>query len=467
MRRAWVSAVVLAVTVVGLGVAGLAVYLTLLPPSGAAPGAFVEGRLPPPSARLGEWLEQHRRALLSRDAYLVLGDEVVETTFGELGIELDVAETMRQVRDWRDRGTLSQRLFRALQARRGAVDLPGSFSFDPVRAQVSLERWAPRARREPVDARLDLRAHERVAERPGRELDVAATLAQLATGARDDGSVFEARMRQIPAKVTADMLANVDVSKVLGAFETKFGGTGRGRARNIRKAAEFLNGIMLAPGQVLSFNKLVGPRTVERGFAYAPVITNDELEPGVGGGVCQVASTLHAAAILGALEVVQRRSHSRPSGYAPLGLDATVIDGEVDLKIKNPYDTPLLLHAFLPTPTTLRVELLGREPPGEVEHVLAVIQKHPFYRRVTTKPDLAPGSPIRKQKGIFGYDVVSVVRIRRPDGSVATRQYKSKYYPVPEVFWIGPGHDVALLPDLPDGATHVEVDAATGPAPTG
>ena len=167
------------------------------------------------------------------------------------------------------------------------------------------------------------------------------------------------------------------------------------------------------------------------------------MDTGVGGGVCQVATTVHAASVFGALEVVQRRSHSRPSGYAPLGLDATVIYGEVDLKLRNPYDSPLILHAFLPLKNRLRVELLGREAPGQVEHVYAVVKSEDFYRRVTSKPELERGKHVKKQKGIRGYDVVSVVQLKLPDGSVQKRQYRSKYYPVPEVFWVGPG----VLPD--------------------
>jgi len=467
MRRAWISAAVLAATVLGTSAVGLACYAILLPPGRALPGALVEGRLPPRGASLGDWLEMRRRTLLERTAFLKLGDEVVELGFGDLGIELDVAGTMRKLAEERDHGTLSQRLYRALKARRGELDVAAGFRFDPERAKATLERLALRVHREPQDARLDLTGHARVEEVAGRELDMKSTLDRLVAGPREDGAWFDASLRVIPARVTASMLASVDVSKVLGAFETSFKGTGRGRAINIRRAAQYLDGTILAPGQTLSFNKLVGPRTVERGFAYAPVISNDELEPGVGGGVCQVASTLHAAAVLGALDVPQRRSHSRPSGYAPLGLDATVIDGEVDLKIRNPYDSPLMLHAYLPTPSRIRIELLGREPAGQVEHLIAVVEKHAFYRRITTKPELVPGHFVRKQKGIFGYDVVSVVRVKKPDGSVATRQYKSKYYPVPEVFWVAPGQDSSALPALPDGATHIEFGEATSAAPTG
>ncbi len=182
----------------------------------------------------------------------------------------------------------------------------------------------------------------------------------------------------------------------------------------------------------------------------------DELEPGVGGGVCQVASTLHAAAVYGGFEILQRRSHSRPSGYTPLGLDATVIDGELDLKLRNPYESALIVHAFLPTPTTLRIELLGREAPGKVEHFYQVKEKHEFVRRVVVEPGFEPNQSKRHQKGIRGYDVVSTVRTTYPNGQRSFRSYTSTYYPVPEVYWVGAGTDPNSLPPLPEGAQGVE-----------
>jgi hypothetical protein len=155
---------------------------------------------------------------------------------------------------------------------------------------------------------------------------------------------------------------------------------------------------------------------------------------------------------------VRRRSHSRPSGYAQLGLDATVIYGEVDLEVRNPYETPLIIHAFVPQDRVLKVEFLGREPPGRVEYAYGVEETYDFYRRVTTKSWLPAERRIRKQRGIRGYDIVSVVRFRKPDGSVQVRSYKSSYRPTPEVYWVGPGYHLDDLPALPEGATHVEID---------
>ena len=437
---------------------GTLLYCESFPAGRALPGTYVGGRLEPPDESLGSWLERRRRELLDREVVVRTPEAYRVSTLGELGIELDVAETMETVLQHAREGSLGARLRRAWASRQGLTDLPLTLCVDEVKARARLEEYAQDAFREPVNARLDLEAHRRVPARSGRELDTGTSLARVRALAAEGGSLVRLATRAVPAAVTTDMLAAVDVSQVLSSFETGFSDSSRGRARNIELAAKLLSGNLIAPGQTLSFNQTVGPRRIERGFTWAPVIIDDELRPGVGGGTCQVASTLHGAAVLGLVDVVQRRSHSRPSGYAKLGLDAAVIYGEVDLNIRNPYDTPLIIHAFVPKHRTLRVELLGRPPPGEVHYSYGVQRSYEFYRRVTTKPWLGPGRRIRKQKGIRGYDVVSVVRVVRPDGTSSVSYYSSEYRPTPEVYWVGPEHDLSDLPDLPDGATYVELD---------
>jgi hypothetical protein len=247
------------------------------------------------------------------------------------------------------------------------------------------------------------------------------------------------------------------VSQVLATFETDFRKKAGRRALNIRRAAKLLDGTVLEPGETMSFNRVVGDRTERNGFVWAPVIVNDEMEPGVGGGVCQVATTLHAAAVLGGLGIVERRSHSRPSGYAPLGLDATVIYGEVDLRIENSYSVPLMIHAFLPSEFVMRVELLGAAHESTIEHSYAVVERYDFYRRIVEDPSLGAGEFKLRQDGGFGYDVISVVDRRGPDGERASRRYSSKYWPVPEVYAVGPGTSPSELPELPEGADRVEL----------
>lgn len=435
----------------------------------AFPGtAVLEHRYDPERHALpGHWLELRRRQLAALPVYLRTPDGVYEYSLAELGLELDAAEMLSAFEQSARIGTHFERLERALRARRGTLTEDPRFTFDRERARAVLTRLAPSVYRPAINAELDFKNHRRVESQSGRALDLEGTLRAIEHASLTDVPMVEIELLEIAPTVTTDMLADIDVTKVLASFETSFRNKAGNRGVNIRRAAEYLDGTILAPGAEFSFNQVVGPREENRGFVWAPVIVNDEMEPGVGGGVCQVATTLHAAAVYGLLDVEQRRSHSRPSGYAPLGLDATVIYGKVDLKLKNPYDTALIVHAYLPSRTTLRVELLGREPPGLVEHVYAVTEKHDFTRRVASKSFLAPGAQERKQKGTPGYDVVSVVRVRYPDGTEKRRSYRSKYYPVPEVYWVSEGSDLSELPELPEGATHTEqVDAATGDAET-
>ena len=422
-------------------------------------GSLVGGQVPPAEPSLESWLEQRGPAVAARRATLLSEAGAIELSFAELGLTLDAAQSAERARQVAPKPSLISRLRGILKRTPELPDAPLVFRFDSERAASRLAALAPSLALAPVDARLDLSQHARVEDAPGKELDLTASLLEIARGARADGAVFEVFTRPIAARVTADMLRAVDVSRVLSSYDTDFTHHAGPRAINIATAARYLNGAVIAPGEVFSFNQSVGARTVQRGFTFAPVIVADELEPGVGGGVCQVASTLHAAAVFGGFDVVQRRSHSRPSGYTPLGLDATVVDGELDLKLRNPYDTPLIIHAFLPTRTSLRIELLGRDPPGKVEHFAQVKEKHEFVRRVVVEPRFEPNQSKRHQKGIWGYDVVSTVRTTYPDGQRRFRWYTSTYYPVPEVYWVGPGTDASALPALPEGAQGVEYGA--------
>ena len=132
---------------------------------------------------------------------------------------------------------------------------------------------------------------------------------------------------------------------VLRSFSTVYEGLGEERAGNIEKAARALNGTVIPPGEVFSFNETLGRRTIDTGYSPAPTFIYGELEETPGGGVCQVSSTLYNAGILSGLSVVERHRHSQPVSYLPPGRDATVSYGALDLKLKNPHDMPVKLVA--------------------------------------------------------------------------------------------------------------------------
>jgi len=135
----------------------------------------------------------------------------------------------------------------------------------------------------------------------------------------------------------------------LASFETKYGDYGlyQGRAHNIRQAASIVGEVTLQPSERFSFNERVGERTSANGFRRAPVIISGRLTRGLGGGVCQLASTIYAAALYSGLEIVEQHPHSRISIYTRPGLDATVDWGTKDLVIVNPYPFPVTMQVTI------------------------------------------------------------------------------------------------------------------------
>lgn len=228
------------------------------------------------------------------------------------------------------------------------------------------------------------------------------------------------------------------------------------RVHNITLGAEKLNGSVLEPGAEWSFNTTVGPRTKERGFKKAPTLVMGEVIPNLGGGMCQVSSTVHAAALLAGLDIVKRQPHSRPSTYIQRGFDATVNyppscwegkqDPNVcfDLVVRNPYDFPLTIKTRIHEPLkptevpkkALTVELWGT---GEVAYVTTKWELYstpPFekkWRRAWRKGDWKK----KQQNGQNGSNGGLSLNIVWPDGRKETKVIYSKYPPVKEVWYVG------------------------------
>lgn len=139
---------------------------------------------------------------------------------------------------------------------------------------------------------------------------------------------------------------NLTVLQVpISKYSTRFDLTQANRTNNIRLAAKALDGILLVPGARFSFNRSVGERTAAAGYKEALVISEDAYVPGIGGGVCQVSSTLYNAALLAHLEILERHVHSLPVSYVPSGKDATVSYPYLDLKFRNSLDTSLIIRS--------------------------------------------------------------------------------------------------------------------------
>jgi len=154
----------------------------------------------------------------------------------------------------------------------------------------------------------------------------------------------EITLEPIYPKVDSELL-DVIRTKKIGRYVTQFNQNKVERSNNILLAAEAINNTVIFPNETFSFNKVVGRRTLEKGYLTAPVIIDGEYSKDIGGGICQVSSTLFNAVDNAGLEIVERYSHSREINYVPPKRDATVSWNGPDFVFQNNYNQPILIQA--------------------------------------------------------------------------------------------------------------------------
>jgi len=157
---------------------------------------------------------------------------------------------------------------------------------------------------------------------------------------------IELPVRSIYPRVDSELLSHIR-TKAIGHYVTYFNSRNKQRSHNIRLATEAINNHVVFPGETFSFNETVGMRTKEKGYLPAPIIVRGELSEGIGGGICQVSSTLFNAVDRSGLQIVKRYSHSKRVPYVPPGRDATVSWYGPDFSFKNIYNQPILIRAHV------------------------------------------------------------------------------------------------------------------------
>ena len=224
-----------------------------------------------------------------------------------------------------------------------------------------IERFAELSEIRPRNALLNISDLSVLPDLPGVRIDVERTLPEVTSlierAAFDE--IAEAVTILVPAEKTADSYSDFD-PEPLGEYTTKFKGWESNRNYNIKLCASPFDGMIIEPGQLISFNEVTGDRTYSTGYKSAPVIENQQLVPGVGGGSCQVSTTLYNAACLEAgLAVVERWPHGLPVYYVPWNRDATVAYPYRDLRFLNTYSSPVLVTCEI-TENTITFKLFGK-----------------------------------------------------------------------------------------------------------
>ncbi|MDP4118895.1 MAG: VanW family protein, partial [Bacillota bacterium] len=244
--------------------------------------------------------------------------------------------------------------------------------------------------------------------------------------------------------------------EVLSRYNSSTAGSDENRLINLKIACASINGTVLNPDAVFSYNKAVGQITEAAGYREATIFTTKGHEMGIGGGICQVSSALYSAVLYGNLETVKRKNHMYIVGYVPYGQDATVYEGELDFRFKNNTNKPIKIAAEL-SGGYVRVTIYGEKPDPsvtvEIENI--TVSRTPPETIVKEDNTLARGKVKVQEKGTVGLTVDTYKKTFR-NGVLESRQYlhRSIYQPIQRIEIRGTKPTVATSTEPQDTTTN-------------
>lgn len=246
-------------------------------------------------------------------------------------------------------------------------------------------------------------------------------------------------LKVLSPSVTTNQIGPEAFPNLLGTYSTTFSTRNVNRSTNIRLATSKINGIVIMPGETFSYNQTVGKRTAAAGFKSAAVYSGGEVTTGIGGGICQVSSTLYNAVLLANLEIVERYNHGFNPGYVPAGRDATVSWGGPDFKFKNTREYPIKLICSVSGGTIL-TQVFGLKSDNEYEvEIESYITSYIKYKTIQKNDaTLAKGKTKVIQSGSNGCKAVAY-RILKQNGEVISKTLLSQdtYNPHNKIVAVG------------------------------
>ncbi|MET0386020.1 MAG: VanW family protein [Polyangiales bacterium] len=368
-----------------------------------------------------------------------IGPYGVSYTRAELGASLPTDAVCNRLRNLGRSGAISADLAALWTSWRGGLELGMApvIAQDVLSARITDVRH--RLERPPVPAMI-LADGNTVAGIPGFTIDFVDAIATMEHAIRSDQTAATLKVRSVTAPNAVHYGDDGGrFARSMIGYETKYRteGGASGRAHNIEMAASKLDNVVIEPGRELSFNEVVGERSYAAGFAEAKELAYRRVVMGVGGGVCQVAATLHAAAFLGGFALTEYRPHSRPARYIDLGLDTMVSWPAQDMRIGNPYPFPVRVHAKAGD-GVLQIWLEGSSKPYVVEWNSEIVTRVKAGVQHLRDSSLAPGESETVQEAIDGLTVRRVRTIYLPTGP-RREDVLLRYPPNDQIVMVGDG----------------------------
>lgn len=325
--------------------------------------------------------------------------------------------------------------------RSGILNNNLTFLIDPAKLADELTDFFEDIEKKPVNASFDVVSGKVIIkpDKPGLSVDLTKT-AEKASYELFVSKIarIEPVFKKIQADITYEEAKEFGIIEPVSVFSTDYNPNQTSRVSNIKLLARLLDGQLIAPGEVFSFNERIGPRTLERGFKLAPTIINGRLVDTAGGGACQVGTTLFNTAFFAGMKIVERHNHSFFISHYPPGRDATVSYGGYDLKFKNDYKSWILIKAYA-TNSRITIAFYGTKEGRKVRYeTIGPYDIKPYTIEIVKDKNLPEGKRVIESEGINGRKYKVIRYVYTSDGSLLYKDvFLSNYKPKVEIVRIG------------------------------
>lgn len=319
-------------------------------------------------------IRNNRRSADAFELTLLFDDYKWVIDSEDIGGVLKIEEAVNQAFSIGRDGNIFNSILTSRKILKEPVTIYSKFDFDKDKLINKLHTIGDVINKEPIDATIEFKPDDKekfiiTPDHQGAVLNINK-LVDIINMELEQGNIrptIELETEVVEAKVKYEELKLL--TNCLASFSTDLSNSSENRTHNVVLAAKAFNGLMVKPGDVVSFNTVTGDRTLENGYRNAPAIAADKsFEDVPGGGVCQTSSTLYNVALRAGLEIIESSRHSIPSSYIGKGLDATVNlpSPVIDLKFKNNYDTPIFIRSYSDS-NKITFEIYGKELPNNQE----------------------------------------------------------------------------------------------------
>ncbi len=355
-------------------------------------------------------------------------DDGTSVTSAQMGYESDYRAVLESVWDDQRAGTLRQR-YENLKSRAGTrMDYPVTRAlYDDQVVREFAAYVASGVDQEGAEASVtsfDPSSYSFMFSdgKPGTTLDRDKLTSDIESALDAGGGQVTRVITTTTPRVTAAQLA--DEYGLIASAVTNASSSSSSRINNIKLAVQAINGTILQPGEEFSFNGVVGQRTAEKGYQMAHAFSGGELTEELGGGICQVSTTLFNAAVKSDLEITERHAHSMPVSYVDKGKDATVDWGNQDLKFKNTSNATIYIMAIVSSDKRVKIGIFGRTlPDGKYITVSAeVTDTYEYNTTYQVNSFFQPGETNELQAGRTGYRAVAYKMTWSKDGALLNRE---------------------------------------------